>query len=305
MRHPDDGTLMALVDGEIPSPELPPLTAHLAGCSECRDRLAEARALAGEAGRLVESLDEATDRSRVAPAPSRLPAYRRLAWAASVALAATLGYWSRGTGPEPTAGTVGTIAPAPPAAPSVDAEVLAAESARPTASAPAGAPAGPPPPAAAAIGADQARDAGPPAENRMALRGRADSAAVDLAAKAAAAGRTAEQGVTSGDAPRAAARPALAPAPEAPALAREEVAVEAFAPIGFAEAIARLGGSLRLVDGLVPGRLEASATTVRVIYPLRTGELVLEQRRDGDSVSVVLRGPVSPDSLAVLRRRIR
>jgi hypothetical protein len=73
------------------------------------------------------------------------------------------------------------------------------------------------------------------------------------------------------------------------------------------EASTLLGGSLRLIDGLIPDRLEASASTVRVIYPMMSGELVLEQRRDADSVVVSLTGPsgLSPDSLAVLRSRIR
>jgi hypothetical protein len=83
------------------------------------------------------------------------------------------------------------------------------------------------------------------------------------------------------------------------------VATESYAPIAFPEAVARLGGILRLVEGLVPDRLEASTTTVRVVYPLATGELVLEQRRQGDSIVVALRGPLSADSLAVLRGRIR
>ncbi len=62
---------------------------------------------------------------------------------------------------------------------------------------------------------------------------------------------------------------------------------------------------VKSLTGLVPDRLEASATTVRVVYPLATGDLVLEQRRQGDSLVVVLRGPLSADSLAVLRGRIR
>jgi len=308
MRHPDDGTLMALADGEIPSRELAPLTTHLDGCAECRERLANARALAGEAGHLVEALDDDTAPGRRGDAPprppSRLPLYRNLAWAASVLLAATLGYWSRGPAPGSPTGPAGTISQAPPAVPAPGAEAVTAEPERPAASPPAGPPAGgaAAAPPAAATGVDRARDAAPAAaENRL----MADSAAADLAAKAAAADRTAERMAGSGLAARPSARQALAPATEAPALAREEVAVEAFAPIEFAAAVARLGGTLRLVEGLVPGRLEASATTVRVIYPLRAGELVLEQRRDGDSIAVTLRGPVSPDSLAVLRRRIR
>ncbi len=57
MQHLDDGTLHALVDGEIPSSELGPVTAHLETCDECRARLDEARAWAGQAADLVETIE--------------------------------------------------------------------------------------------------------------------------------------------------------------------------------------------------------------------------------------------------------
>ena len=43
--HLDDGTIHELLDGEIPSAQLPPLQAHLAACAECRARLDSAREL--------------------------------------------------------------------------------------------------------------------------------------------------------------------------------------------------------------------------------------------------------------------
>jgi hypothetical protein len=77
-------------------------------------------------------------------------------------------------------------------------------------------------------------------------------------------------------------------------------------PITFYQATTLLGGQLRLIDGMVPIRLEMVGTAVRVVYPLERGELVLEQRREADSLAVVLIGPtLSPDSLGKLRQKIR
>ena len=76
-------------------------------------------------------------------------------------------------------------------------------------------------------------------------------------------------------------------------------------PITFYEATTLLGGQLRLIDGMVPTRLEQVGTAVRVVYPLERGELFLEQRREADSLAVVLAGPLSADSLSKLRLRIR
>ncbi len=58
MSHLDEGTLHALLDGEIPSAELPAVEQHLAHCRECQARMEEARAFRNEAFGLIESLDE-------------------------------------------------------------------------------------------------------------------------------------------------------------------------------------------------------------------------------------------------------
>jgi hypothetical protein len=90
--------------------------------------------------------------------------------------------------------------------------------------------------------------------------------------------------------------------PRAKSLA-EPAAVE----ISLTDAIQRLGGSLRLIEGLVPRRLEAVGNTVRVVYPLGTGEVVLSQRLVDGRVAWTLRADpaVSADSLAALRARVR
>jgi hypothetical protein len=77
-------------------------------------------------------------------------------------------------------------------------------------------------------------------------------------------------------------------------------------PITFYEATTLLGGQLRLIDGMVPARLEQIGTAVRVVYALERGELFLEQRRDSDSLAVTLIAPtLAGDSIAKLRAKIR
>jgi hypothetical protein len=317
MLHPDDGTLMALLDGEIPSDELAPIAEHLSGCEECRARLDAARVIMTESDALIGALGDgapAAADSSVIPMPrrSRTTLYRNLAWAATVAMAAGLGYSMRGPDVAPTPPTVAMepsigemVSTEAPTAPAVDATAQSLEQERPaapptmqTTAVPAPPPATPPAPAAGTTADARARN----------------EAAAELAQKAAqppAASVPTRPGAAAPLLPLVAGRTAARLAPPsteaAPMLLSERAMVdmESFAPIGFAEAIARLGGSIRLVDGLVPDRLEASSTTVRVVYPLETGELVLEQRLVGDSVVVALRGPVSADSLAVLRRRVR
>lgn len=314
MRHPDDGTLMALLDGEIPSDELAPISDHLSGCEECRARLEAARAMMSESDALIGALGDgapaAADPS-VIPLPrrSRTVLYRSLAWAATVLMAAGLGYSMRGptTAPIPR-----TLAMEPSSGEMVSTEVPTARAADATArpleqEQPAAPPtvqtatASPPPPAT-----PPAPVAGTTSDRRA-----RNEATPEVAQKAAQPPEAAVTGTprpaTPFPAGRTAARLAPPSADAAPMMLSERAVVdlESFVPIGFAEAIARLGGSIRLVDGLVPDRLEASRTTVRVVYPLRTGELVLEQRLIGDSVVVALRGPVSADSLAVLRGRVR
>src|SRR5512146_909183 len=101
MSHVDDGTLHAYLDGESTAVEREHLEAHLAGCAACRARLEEERVLIERAGRLlglVAPPERAAPplhelrRPRPGGGGYRLP----LAWAATIALAVGIGWYSRG-----------------------------------------------------------------------------------------------------------------------------------------------------------------------------------------------------------------
>lgn len=100
MSHVDDGTLHTYLDGEATAVERERLEAHLAGCAPCRARLEEERNLIERAGRL---LGLAAPPERPAPSFHELRRPRRggryglpLAWAATIALAVGIGWYSRG-----------------------------------------------------------------------------------------------------------------------------------------------------------------------------------------------------------------
>jgi hypothetical protein len=81
----------------------------------------------------------------------------------------------------------------------------------------------------------------------------------------------------------------------------------AFRTIDFPEAVRRLGGRIRLLDGLIPSRLEALGDTVRVGYRVGRGQEVwLRQFRVGDTVAFALLPPPGfpADSLARLTARV-
>ncbi len=71
MSHLDEGTLHALLDGEVPSADLSAVERHLANCRECQVRLEEARAFRNEAFGLIETLDEAVHREPVGASANR------------------------------------------------------------------------------------------------------------------------------------------------------------------------------------------------------------------------------------------
>lgn len=81
----------------------------------------------------------------------------------------------------------------------------------------------------------------------------------------------------------------------------------AFQAVDFTEAVRRLGGRIRLVDGLVPTRLEALGDTVRVTYRVGRGrDIWLRQFRVGETVAFTLLAPPDfpADSLANLTSRV-
>lgn len=63
-RHPDEGTLHAYIDGELPRAEAEALDAHVAGCATCSAALAEARGLVAATSQVITALDAAPARAR-------------------------------------------------------------------------------------------------------------------------------------------------------------------------------------------------------------------------------------------------
>jgi hypothetical protein len=346
MPHLDEGTLHELLDGEIPSSDLPPIQAHLAACAECRARLEEARALAGAADQLIETIELTEPPApRAAVIPSHRPARRwgrDLAWAATVIVAVGAGYLVRGSSRPPdlalTDSAVPAAAPTLPPAPlesSTTAEPdRAAERERRTdapaptpprqalandaANAIQGAASGRKRVEAAAASPDSARRK--IGDTRFALEEIVTTAMVSKAAVAEsvvaiAAGQAAGPSPATPPAARSAVGARLQQAPAAnelrldqegkvsTAAKREATPVE----ITFPEALRRLSGTLRLIEGLVPVRLEVVGTEVRVVYPLTSGELALEQWLVDGRVNYRLVAPrdFPTDSLERLRERVR
>lgn len=125
MSHVDDGTLHAYLDGELAPPERERVEGHLAGCASCRVRLDEERSLIERAARLLDFA--APEEAGAAPplqslrrGPLRWRFRVPLVWAATVVLAAGLGWYLRGKAGRP-AGRVSdervAVAAAPESAP--------------------------------------------------------------------------------------------------------------------------------------------------------------------------------------------
>ena len=57
MSHLDEGTLHAMLDGELEPNDVAEIQAHLASCSSCGLRLREVREFLDEADRLIASVD--------------------------------------------------------------------------------------------------------------------------------------------------------------------------------------------------------------------------------------------------------
>jgi hypothetical protein len=337
MSHLDEGLLQELLDGEIPSTDLPPIQAHLNACAECRARLEEARAFAGEAEQLIERIeltDAVPSRAITRPTAPRPAWGRNLAWAATLVIAVGTGYLARGSTPvsplreemakAPDTSVPGIVTPladsraaAPPAPAEPALRAKPNESRRPAT----------PPPATSG----QVAPAPSVAKALASAEGRRDSGSAiadSLRKKERRLGDTPmrldEIVTTSVPESRALrALPLTAPSADASRRAEAEGKVRANEQAiggaagrasGFAsseltlpEAMRRMGGTIRLIDGLVPLRLEGRADEVRVIYPTSRGELVLAQRLVDGRVTFELIGPPGfpSDSLRVLRDRVR
>ena len=319
MSHLDEGTLHALLDGEIPSRELGPIQSHLAACPDCRNRLEEERGLATQALDLVQEIEVPSGPARLNPRhPARRTATLGLAWAATLIGAVGLGYAARGISDSgPTAAI--DAAPEARAFPPADAASAAAADSVPPAS-----PAGPAANLAAAPRADESprrdresarTDAPSPSPAPAPRAGNAPAAqpapvpsrpleeavVADQTARDRAPARL--EGLEQQSAKVAAARAVAQP----PASAGQATIGAAVEPVSFPDALQRLNGSIRLIPGLIPIRLEASGPLVRVVYQVAEGELVLNQEVVGGRLTHLLLAPPGfpADSLAALRARVR
>lgn len=104
MQHPDEGMITTWLDGELTAGEARAVETHVADCSDCAARAAEARGLAAASSRIVSALD-------IAPAhvmPARKPvkhawyANTRLHAAAAVLVVAGTSFLVLRNGDEPS-----------------------------------------------------------------------------------------------------------------------------------------------------------------------------------------------------------
>lgn len=320
MSHIDEGTLHAYLDGELSAVERADLERHLSVCVPCRNALHEARGFLSESDLLVQALDMPESASHaVATLPVATPrrSFRpaTLAWAASILVAIGLGYTIRNA-PSPAEENV------PPAVA--------------TASQPVDRPSAPiqtaPPPAPVARDRGptervERRDAAPAkAADRRDVRAYAD----DAPAPPAAANATADAGVSALAARPATPEPVVAQPRAAQSTAPSTVAMidgvpvdtsmsrRAFGPadppaprrITMDEAVTHLGGTIRLIDGLAPQRVELlagidvpgadpSREVVRIYYEEPDlGLVTLDQQRPGPSYDARrMQSQVNPDSV--------
>ena len=75
MQHPDEGLIHTWLDGELPAEEASSLEAHVAECSECSAKVAEARGLVAASSRVVSALDLVPSGVIPATTPKRRPWY--------------------------------------------------------------------------------------------------------------------------------------------------------------------------------------------------------------------------------------
>jgi len=366
MSHVDDGTLNALLDGELTAEEAAAVEAHIAACPECAKRLAEAKRFLAEATDLLGALElpkpavaepsarrvpktareialdldgatqqspairpnlagEPPKRASVGPPTRRRLDFTTLAWAATVVLAIGVGYLANevrhtrqtialGEGavgrpvqsPEQASPAVATqpAAPTPPPNAVAPPTSTGARRGQPTRGAQAK--------SVLAAGGAPATAAELAHKETPALRDKQLAAAVpsDQAAAQPRPGRAAKTLETVGGVGGAAERPttavvaaeppavlmgadrnAAAPIQRGAVAAFAEQRLTSFRRAALEEAVARLGGSLRLIDGMRidhvevgPGSRVSGAArnldVVRIVYVDDQGRrVVLDQQR--------------------------
>jgi Meckel syndrome type 1 protein len=337
MQHLDDGLLHELVDGEISSEQLGPIQRHLAECAACRTRLDAARDLAALTDGLIEGLDAPAASEEtvtpVVPLPVRRPASqwsRGIGIAASLTLAVGVGWSARDLVPSPSGGSAAIPSAAPAPVLNAPADAVAASETPERETTPVLTAAPPSAPSVAEpVPSVAPETVAEPSERRRAPAGRMAGTGAPIehreeiappAAQQATGARAASLRAT-GEGQRTLAEAApvtsdarrqfpIAPTANAlvPRDADQSSAKAAASPvvIEFAEAVALLGGRLRLIEGIIPSRLERVGDEVRVIYPISAGNLVLSQRRVGEELRWRLTAPdgYAADSLDALRRRV-
>jgi hypothetical protein len=292
MSHLDEGMLHELLDSELSPADARAARAHLAACAECRALYEEARSFFEESERLVTALDSGLAvpfrPSAVPPSrPSRGLPLRTLAWAASIFLAISLGYYGsdfkRRSAEKQGVRLETAASPAQPAE-----SVAAAAKGQVTAS---GGPAQESEqrrdaPAAPAVAAKQPTPAG---LNDSAAGFRAEGAVAQSAdrlkrqAHEGVADRRlaeADQGAPAREAPAPQAAASLNAAAKAAAPAPVPSGAPAFRRIPMEEAVRQLGGTIRLIEGLTPERVESGS-----------GQLVTGARPDPSVVRVIYLDP--------------
>lgn len=303
MPHLDEGLLNALLDNELDDAETSAARAHLASCPDCRRQYEEARAMAIEADRLVALVEVPEERKATvgskAPRGARGSSWSRwrtTAWAATVALAAGLGWLAsdlryadrrpaEGEAPGSFATDSPSLAedamrPAEPASEAKKEEGRLYEQSLRRVQERADRPAPTPPVVTGGVPTDALKD-------RDAVAGAPAPAALQDARK--------EAGKLNAVAAQPAA-PANMAAAEAPAplgAASRSAVTQGFRQLEMEDAVRTLAGSIRLVDGLVPLRFlsgpgsgmpggDPSQTMIRVVYEDPPGrELWLDQQRPG------------------------
>ena len=334
MPHLDEGQLTALLDGELTSAERAEVDSHLAGCTECRQLLDETRSFFGEAGGLIEAVQlpiEVPNRpvgpeQRPSPdivpghragAPSTfrrggIPVWRSLGWAASIVLAVGFGWFASEFGSRrPTAAPASDIGAA-----SAEQTAVLAKSATPAAPAAAEPSLKPPLVTTGAAdkaalssrgGADARRSTSPaPAQSPAAAAAESNQAAnmdelADLGNSipdAQPLGRLdhAEPQRSRPNPVDFVLQPTMPPSPERvaePAARRDREEVRT---VTLEEAVRSLGGTIRLVDGMVPARVEdrvlaeTGGNRNRVVYLDPPGrELWLDQERQAGAAGASIR----------------
>jgi hypothetical protein len=333
MSHVDDGTFHAYLDGELSPPEIQGVEGHLAQCPGCRTRLEEERALISRAAELL---------GRAAPPDRELPPFRigdgkpptrlwwqvrlPLAWAATIALALGIGFYlgpaaGRFERPVPRADSdrAATPTPAPPA-PTAEIASRAPRAPRAQKRVAAGAPPAEPRPAPAPLAAAALDSLAPAAgaarpEARLALK--SETAARGRAPKGTPIGIDSARSLLGTD-------PVAVPGLPVRALYRgREIGYSALVIVEQAldsnttiEVVNGLPAPLGLSAVVVTGAGAAQPDSVSAAERALVGRIADSQgaarkrnaapaRGPVPGLVVEVRGPLSTDSLAALRRLLR